>query len=1586
MEDPYPRSQSVMQTRGSGFQSKASKILQKVTHIRDKIRLASRSGNFKSEDDSLNRSPYMRQTRSMDIDRHTKPYMSQPLLTIPNMLDPVSADSHDADGYSSNSSPHHSPARSAFDRDATAASPTTNTSTNSTSRPRSKSHTHNHSRTSSNPKQGMSKTTANADGLPNRSIPRALMPSVAAATGIALGHGGRSVGVDGLPVSDELLFLRAPSSSSRSTSAHPPPPAKEKDPVVVGPPRTTSQSNNSFNRRYWNQLGLAADSDSSAQIASSELDKSTRSRDGTTEPKSQSHSPKSATVSGSSSSQSHSQSTSVDPTSPSNSSSSKSNTLSRPSFLSSPSSTSVQSVGQASVHSTATSSSEASFKSCVTSDGNGSDLSSGSSSVSRPGHGTNVFSTMLAAGVGQGASVSTVTITQSGSDMKQAQGHGRSMKEKELPSSPNTSTATTSTTSKVDMGKVSTSMATASSSPSSSTPPAVPSKDAHISRKNSPSRGKTNTGSSYSTPASSSSAAASASTQTSHSSSPSPPTRIPPPIPDHHLQPSPPPLKQPSTSPAAPILPSQFTSFASMVEANPGPSSTSTTSTSADSFETTTPTQASHSLPISIPSPIPIPTSSSSSPPTSSSSSPSSSWPAQHTRAVTTQAVSPSTPSSSVPRPLSSTLPRPSTSQTPSGPTRRPTVPRLTTPLPGHRFSLQMTEGEAMARLSPSIIIRQPVLPILNLPKLGETSSGGESQNEGNTTRRPMTSQGLVGRSTSMIIGGSGTSGVKLKHMPALPMAGTSREATGREEEDTDSEESEDDDDDDEDNDNVETNENDDDDDGDGDGETDEVSGQSSERTQQEQQAQAQEKGGPLLPSFVDFGKFDMGSMFERKQNVKGKEREKDSLQTDSSAMKTPIVGTGGINTPVPGGPSAIKTPRYGHTGQQDYFSARRPDTSSSLSSALTPAPAISIPVPSPGRPTLYKHASRSMIDIPGFGVGTSSSPASSSVTPSSLKPQPQETGKDGVLDGTSGIKKKKSKDWLGRKKSRDLKEEAKLSEGQQQQQTSIESGSSKSKHDQAPVPSSTNRDDLILEEPRRLGGAAIAAAAANLTSSAPGAHESSSAAVHAQTPSQAHTQEAGAAIPLTSIRRRRSMPSFTASSPPPPYPAFPLKCHSILEIPLGSYELPPSTPSLPSAPSRATSRFEELQRLLQQGTLTGEEGNEKLPPYTNDIYLRAIMPRKMEFIRPGAQAKDRKWRRVICELHGTVFRVYRCPPELSGTGKVADWWERKVGVGDMSVGEGVGGGVLSSGTISVASSGNPADEQRRDEERERARREKLEGEAQGSGQMHTSIRLPSTPRSPSQNRLKCRRSNCKGSLRSIGVARKTLVRSLHNGSDLPPTPRSANPPRSSFNIPRPSFGASSSSDIGTSANSSMISMTPATSNQSLSLSVPNSASTSSTSSSLAPPQPAPSLRSTSTTRSRASSRAPPPAPNYPPGVSCPAPDKTDLIKAYTLQNAESGLGNDYVKRRNVIRVRLEGEQFLLQAKDVAEVVIWIEGLHAATNIALDLDERPMPRGPMFPRRRRRRPRRTETGTGTGNNGTAGSGNASNSNDLATVT
>lgn len=85
--------------------------------------------------------------------------------------------------------------------------------------------------------------------------------------------------------------------------------------------------------------------------------------------------------------------------------------------------------------------------------------------------------------------------------------------------------------------------------------------------------------------------------------------------------------------------------------------------------------------------------------------------------------------------------------------------------------------------------------------------------------------------------------------------------------------------------------------------------------------------------------------------------------------------------------------------------------------------------------------------------------------------------------------------------------------------------------------------------------------------------------------------------------------------------------------------------------------------------------------------------------------------------------------------------------------------------------------------------------------------------------------------------------------------------------------------------------------------------------------------------------------------------DRSGLVRNYTLQGAESGLAADYFKRRHVVRVRAEGEQFLLQTVSDRHVVDWIEALQAATNVAQDLENRPMPKFITLPRRRRRRNR-----------------------------
>ncbi|KAJ7359456.1 hypothetical protein DFH08DRAFT_685567 [Mycena albidolilacea] len=182
----------------------------------------------------------------------------------------------------------------------------------------------------------------------------------------------------------------------------------------------------------------------------------------------------------------------------------------------------------------------------------------------------------------------------------------------------------------------------------------------------------------------------------------------------------------------------------------------------------------------------------------------------------------------------------------------------------------------------------------------------------------------------------------------------------------------------------------------------------------------------------------------------------------------------------------------------------------------------------------------------------------------------------------------------------------------------------------------------------------------------------------------------------------------------------------------------------------------------------------------------------------------------------------------------------------------------------------------------------------------------------------------------------------------MPNPPKSPNSPsRASLSIPRPSFGGSSGSSGSGSAGPSTLgaALTPSRSNVSL-------ASARSGVLSSRTPVTSSSGNSKGKQKSTASVGGADAA-----GTDVPELDPGDLIRAYTLQHAESGLGNDYVKRKHVIRVRLEGEQFLLQARDVGDVVDWIEGFHSATNIALDLDERIMPKGPLFPRRRRRRPR-----------------------------
>ncbi|KAI0087385.1 hypothetical protein BDY19DRAFT_955503 [Irpex rosettiformis] len=407
---------------------------------------------------------------------------------------------------------------------------------------------------------------------------------------------------------------------------------------------------------------------------------------------------------------------------------------------------------------------------------------------------------------------------------------------------------------------------------------------------------------------------------------------------------------------------------------------------------------------------------------------------------------------------------------------------------------------------------------------------------------------------------------------------------------------------------------------------------------------------------------------------------------------------------------------------------------------------------------------------------------------------------------------------------------------------------------------------------------------------------------------------------PASTIRRRRSLPMFTNATDPPPYPDFsPLK-KSLIIVP------------------------------------REEEGKEKLPPYTNQIYLAAIMPRKLEFDAPGMQSRDRKWKRALCVLEGTAFKVYKVHASVVG-----DWWERAVGVGDKTSVD--PGSLGTAGAIRVSAI--------RESERHAAESTGEAGERTPKIDLTRPVPEESNSGDSSANASAIPHSRSK-----LSLAASLLHPKRHRDRSVDRLGGSTQPSRSRLSIDIPHEENSRSGFSTPAARRSMDSGRPSSrmtssselsSSRSINGNIRNS-------SSLAP---------TSTSSNSSPSSPLPPATSHFSHLSQHTivldqqPDPKDLVRQYSMQNAESGLASDYLKRKNVIRVRMEGEQFLLQARDVPAVIDWIEGIQAATNIALDLDERPMPKGPIFPRRRRRRPRRPAEN--------ANQGGASNTNEASST-
>jgi hypothetical protein len=82
-----------------------------------------------------------------------------------------------------------------------------------------------------------------------------------------------------------------------------------------------------------------------------------------------------------------------------------------------------------------------------------------------------------------------------------------------------------------------------------------------------------------------------------------------------------------------------------------------------------------------------------------------------------------------------------------------------------------------------------------------------------------------------------------------------------------------------------------------------------------------------------------------------------------------------------------------------------------------------------------------------------------------------------------------------------------------------------------------------------------------------------------------------------------------------------------------------------------------------------------------------------------------------------------------------------------------------------------------------------------------------------------------------------------------------------------------------------------------------------------------------------------------------------DLLKSYNLQHADVGIAADYVKRRYVIRVRAEADQFLLSCIEIQTFLLWLESLCAAIDVAPPLDDRKIPEEQSLRRVGRRRGR-----------------------------
>ncbi|CDZ97388.1 ph domain protein [Phaffia rhodozyma] len=355
------------------------------------------------------------------------------------------------------------------------------------------------------------------------------------------------------------------------------------------------------------------------------------------------------------------------------------------------------------------------------------------------------------------------------------------------------------------------------------------------------------------------------------------------------------------------------------------------------------------------------------------------------------------------------------------------------------------------------------------------------------------------------------------------------------------------------------------------------------------------------------------------------------------------------------------------------------------------------------------------------------------------------------------------------------------------------------------------------------------------------------------------------------------------------------------------------------------------------------EEGKEPLPAYTCQVHIEGFIPKKMEFAAPGQQARDRAWKRQYIVLHGTCLRIYKQDPRR--------YLIRPTSPSDGAVPETID--QVDNAAPHVHFPGVAAPEVRpplRVVNPAASNSSVTSGPtaANASLQIRRASETSSNGESTSSSR---RGSIVGGSTRRRSVDANSNFSSFGSSSGATGSNSSIN--RTAANMLRRGSIPSSASPYNTSSVSSSIGHSNLNSNVNLGQAIGsgNQLSFPETIKTRIADSDDPGIiripKSTGSTGSVSQTGSNP--------IHLPFHGNNQLIKSYTLQNAESGLAADYLKKKNVIRVRVQGEQFLLQMDSPKDVVNWIEAFQAGTNVSLDLDDRPMPKIITLPRRRRRR-------------------------------